>query len=103
MKKLILVFIFLLSLTTLSLADQTTDTYRLVIPSENSVDWTSKMSKDIVSIDAIMNMMSVDLGTTSTKAIISRDSTTTLGGQVGRIKLISADGNACYIGIYGGS
>jgi hypothetical protein len=41
-------------------ADQTTTFYKLIIPSETSRDWASKISNDLVSIDAVMSILSTD-------------------------------------------
>lgn len=59
MKKLVTLLLALMLVTPLY-ADEITPVYRMVIPSEGSRDWTSKISKDIVSIDSIMHMLSSD-------------------------------------------
>lgn len=101
MKKILLTAVFLFFLIRfVSSADYETTNYKLIVPEEGSRDWSVKISNDIISIDNIMKAMSNDLGTTSTKIIVSRDAVTTVGDAVGRIKLISADGSACYIPVY---
>jgi len=83
-------------------ADNVTEHYRMLIPEQGSVNWLAKISNDIVSIDAVMNMMSEDLALTSTKIIVSRDGVSTVGGAVGRISVVSADGTSSFILLYAG-
>jgi uncharacterized ion transporter superfamily protein YfcC len=95
------IFALILSFIATSLyAAQFTTNYNLEIPSIGTRDWQSVISKDIISIDTTIGIISSDLGSTSTKIIISRDNITALGGQVGRIMLISADGTNCFIPVY---
>lgn len=101
MKKILFILLFsFLLFNFVKAGDYTTTNYKLIVPEEGSRDWSEKLSNDIISIDNVLKMVSNDFGATSTKSIISRDHITTVGGAVGRIKLISADGSACFIPIY---
>ena len=103
MKKL---FFCMLLLFTFSVsaycADNVTANYKFIIPEEGTGGWLEKISNDITSIDDVLNMLSDDLGVTSTKIKISDDATKTVGGQVGRFRFISDDGSVCYIKVYAG-
>lgn len=95
--------LMLLFISALLYASELTTNYNLEIPSSGQRDWLSLISKDIISIDTVMGIISADLGATSTKILISRDTNTTVGGAVGRCKVVSADGTSCYILLYAGS
>lgn len=103
MKKLLFAFILLLFIATSLFAGQLTTNYNLEIPSIGDRDWQPIISKDIISIDTVIGLISSDLGLTSTKIIISRDATTNVGGTVGRCKVISSDGSSCFVLLYAGS
>ena len=102
-KKLSLVLILLFLFASALSADQFTTNYSLQIPQAMSRDWLPQISRDIISIDAFLNMLSYDLGTSSIKGIISSDKTATTGsGAVGRIRINTGDSaTPAYILIYG--
>ena len=100
-----IIFFLLLFATYVFAADLnfTGNTYRLGIPDKNYENYHTPLNANFTTIDNVMTILSNDMSSTSTKILISRDSVTTLGGQVGRIRVISADGSASYIPIYAGS
>jgi len=100
--KIIIISLVLLLTASFIYAAQTTTNYNMVIPAVGDRGWISYLSEDIISIDSIMNMMSVDLGTSSKKVKISDDHVTTTGGLVGRFRVISDDGSVCFIRVYSG-
>ena len=77
-----------------SQASQWTATYNLEIPARGSTDVHATLSNDFISIDTILTILSNDT------AAITDDTTTTVGGAVGRFKLVSDDGTSCYIQVY---
>ena len=126
-RKLLILAVLLLSASESYGADNYTVNYNLCIPEEDSFNWLSKISEDIVSIDNLVASVSRDSawvgssGTITTRSgvtqatvggvlsiddclIVSAESTATMGGQVGRIQIISSDGvTKCYIPIYAGA
>lgn len=132
MMKLLKTILAFLLLYSISYASQITPFYNLEIPATGDRDWTSVISKDIVSIDVIAKVISNDFAyninqtikTTSTPTfasvtatnklscdylsidaytIMSADGVSTIGGIVGRIRVVSPDGTFSYIPIYAGS
>ena len=101
--RILIGFIITLFLFSCAYASQFTINYGFEIPSILSRDWLPAISQDIISIDAIIKAISDDLGTASEKIIISNDGVKIIGGVVGRIRIISQDGNPSYILIYAGS
>ena len=102
MKKFVFIIGFILLLSC-AYASQFTTKFGFEIPSAMSRDWLPAISQDIISFDTIFNMISNDLGTSSEKIIISNDAVTSVGGCVGRIRIISQDGTAAFIQIYKGN
>ena len=56
--KLIIAIILLFS--SCAYADQTTSFYKLIIPSESSMDWHDKFSNDVITIDTVLGILSND-------------------------------------------
>ena len=101
---IIICCIYLFFITYIFAADLnfTGNTYRLGVPDKNYENWHTPVNANFTTIDNVMTIVSNDMSSTSTKVLISRDAVTTVGGQVGRIRVISADGTASYIRIYAG-
>lgn len=145
----ILLFLLCFNITVLGHTEQITTNYLLVIPTEGSRDVIHLISRDILSIDRVLGILSSDVGayiisadeisvdnisTSQIKLVgnkstmyiftagssdrlhirgrvsmdnqltITSEATTTVGGIVGRISILSNDGvTKAYIPIYSGS
>jgi len=111
------IFVMVLCLTGIAFAaDYETTYYKLIVPENNSRDWAEKVSKDLISIDGITYTISQEVAvinqnkvsrdaevarlTIDTAITFSNTSSSGIGGIVGRIPIVSADGTTCYVPIY---
>jgi hypothetical protein len=121
MIKKFLIFLFFLGFLIISnfvyAGDYETSYYKLIVPSEGSRNWSTKVSKDVITIDTVLYLISQDVidvkaNRVSREASVSRltvdtsvtfkntSSTSISGGIVGRMTIISSDGSTCYIPLY---
>lgn len=84
MMKLLKIILAVLLLTSPIYASETTTNYNLVIPSINDRNWNPILSRDIISIDSILKMVSND---TTSVGIISAD----VGVLKTKVTIISSD------------
>lgn len=95
-----------------------TDSYNLGIPANGDRDWAETISRDIISVDVVMGIISSDIGIIRPESnVLSCDAisidnvvwvgftseTLASGGEVGRIAILSADGSTAYLKVYSGS
>lgn len=89
MMKLLKIILAVLLLTSPIYASETTTNYNLVIPSIGDRDWGPVLSRDIISIDSILKMVSSDttqIGIISSDVGVLKIKVTVISSDVGTLK-----------------